>query len=112
MNSQIGSDGEGMTFDFAGVAPGPYVLRATLPGSQAGGGGSTTTEAIEVGDSDVNDLVLAMQSPGSLTGTVRLELSNPATAASPVVEVNLQPDVTGPSFAVARSRARSGTPAM
>jgi len=103
--ASVQSGRDGTTFDVAGVAPGSYVLRATLPGSQ-GESPTTTTQAIEVGDSDINDLVVTMQSPGSLSGTVRFELSNPAAGANFVLDVNLAPAVTGANFAGPIPRAQ------
>ena len=98
---QVKPDG---TFDIPTVSPGSYVARATLPqiGPQIGGSGPGTqiqalTE-VQVGDSDVNDVTLTAESPGSLSGTVRFEFTNPATAASPAVDVNLAPPVQGRNF--------------
>ncbi len=86
------------TFDIAAVPPGSYMARVTLPGNQANGPIPTALAAVEVGDADVNGVALTLQPPGSLSGSVRFEFSNPATAASPVVDVNLNPPASGINF--------------
>jgi hypothetical protein len=53
---------------------------------------------VQVGDADVNNVNLTAQTPGSLSGTVRFAFTNPATAASPNVNVNLGPPTSGPAF--------------
>jgi hypothetical protein len=94
---QVKPDG---TFDIPTVAPGQYIARATLPQAGASGPGIQIQALadVQVGDSDVNDVTLTAQSPGSLSGTVRFEFTNPATAASPPVDVNLAPPTQGPNF--------------
>lgn len=95
---QVKPDG---TFDIPAVAPGSYIARANLPQVGANNGPGSQIQAladVQVGDSDVNDVTLTAQSPGSVSGTVRFEFTNPTTAASPAVDVNLVPATNGPSF--------------
>lgn len=94
---QVKPDG---TFDIPAVPPGSYIARATLPQVAANGPGAQTQALadVQVGDSDVDDVTLTAQSPGSLSGTVHFALTNPATASSPTVEVNLGPPTIGANF--------------
>jgi hypothetical protein len=82
------------TFDLVGVAPGSYTVRANFPsppGPVGRGGQDTAVAQVEVREADINGLVLAVQPPGSVTGTVRFELSNPQTPPNPNVNVNMNP---------------------
>ena len=79
------------TFDIAAVPPGSYIARASLPTNQAGVPVPSAQATVEVGEADVNGVALTLQPPGSLSGRVRFEFSNPATAANPPVDVTLVP---------------------
>jgi hypothetical protein len=46
---------------------------------------------VDVRESDINGLVLAVQPPASVNGTVRFELSNPQANPNPTVNVNMNP---------------------
>jgi hypothetical protein len=87
--------GEDGTFDIPSVSPGPYTVRANLPVVRAGNSAATAQTTIQVGDSDVNDVALRFEAGASLGGSVRFEFSNPATPASPPVNVNLRPATNG-----------------
>jgi hypothetical protein len=93
--AQVKPDG---TFDIAAVPPGSYIARVNLPGNQANGPAPTAMATVEVGDGDINGVALTIQSAGSLSGSVHFEFSNPATAANPVVDVNLIPPASGINF--------------
>ncbi len=93
------------TFEITGVHPGSYMLRATFPGGQQSGpqtGPPPSTQIqIEVGDSDLDNVILAFQTPGSIEGFVRYELSQAAQAsgaANPNVNVNLTTATPGTPF--------------
>ena len=105
-NGGIGGRGGGQvkpdgTFDIPAVPPGSYVARAVLPQIGANNSPGTQIQAladVQVGDADVDNVTLTAQSPGSLNGTLRFELTNPSTAGSPVVDVALTPATNGPNF--------------
>lgn len=109
------------TFELRTVQPGSYILRATLPLAQSQGAQLAAQVSLEVGDSDIDNVVLAFEPPGSITGNIRYELSKTATSAAgnlnsgasninggagqsalppgnPVVNVNLLPAVQGSPF--------------
>lgn len=58
------------SFDLAGVVPGSYTLNAFVLGGNVRG---IAHQPVDVGQGDVNDVVLAISPPGSLRGTIRLE---------------------------------------
>jgi len=69
------------TFDFPSVAPGKYTLSyLQLTGEVAKGG----RQSIEVGDQDVNDVVMAITSPASIHGRIRVE--NAAQTGTPALD--------------------------
>lgn len=83
------------TFEIPGVRPGSYevVLRATLP--RPPGTARTTTlwgrVAVEVGNSDIEGLVLAMQPDLAIRGKVTMQGGASGPQRDPVM-VGLQPD--------------------
>ena len=88
------------TFDIAGIQPGSYMLRTNFPSNGPQQNGPSAQLQIEIGDSDVDNVVLAVQSPGSISGNVRFALSPTAaqTGTNPMVNVSLQPAVQGTPF--------------
>lgn len=76
------------SFELHGVPPGSWLIEATTPSERPGAIRSSVRVPIEIGNSDVNGVTLSVQPPGSVSGTVRFELSHSAAgAASSAVSV-------------------------
>ena len=92
-SAPVSADG---TFDIPSVPPGSYVARVNFR-QVAGKPVPSAGAAVDVGSSDVNNVLIVAHPPGSLSGTVRFELSGGASSGSsssspnPVVNVNLSP---------------------
>ncbi len=87
-------DTRGSAFEIAGVRPGSYevVLRATLPGPPGGARETLWGRApVEVGNRDVDGLVLAMQPNVAVRGKVTISGGTPGPQSDPIL-VGLQPD--------------------
>ncbi len=69
-----------LTFDIPGVASGAYVLNVFLIGGNIQG---LAHQPIDVGEGDVNDVVLTILPPGSLRGGIRVE-GTPQAGATPL----------------------------
>src|SRR5581483_363952 len=85
------SIGKDQTFDIAGVAPGSYLLSAIEVG---GPFRSMAQQPIDLGQADVNDVNLSIVPPGSLHGTIVIEGTPQAGAATATVassHVSLSP---------------------
>jgi len=78
------------SFDVATVLPGSYVATISWQSNPPGQQPITLQAPVEVGNSDVDNVSLTLQQPGSLSGMVHYQFSNPATAANPPVTVNLR----------------------
>ncbi len=80
------------SFDIPTVPPGSYIAvvnsQTTPPTPQP----LTAQAPVEVGSSDVDNVSIAFQPGGSLSGSVHYQFSNTATPANPPVTVNLRPD--------------------
>jgi hypothetical protein len=86
------------TFDITGVISGSYVARVQVQ-NQSGPPGLFAGQEVSVGSSDVNNLHLALQPLGSVTGTVHVVLTNPASdkpaASKPNININISPETPG-----------------
>jgi hypothetical protein len=90
------------SFDITNVTPGSYIAR-TQAQIQPGPGGPNNSlfaeQEVQVGNSDVNNLHLTLQPPGSVSGTVHVVLSNPTAdkpgASQLTVNVNINPETPG-----------------
>ena len=79
------------TFEIAGVTPGSYNLTAFVAEGKMR---VMATEPVDVGAADVNDVVVTMVPPGSLTGVVKIEGTPQAGTPAANVQsahVNLTP---------------------
>jgi hypothetical protein len=85
------------TFDIRGALPGSYIAIAQT-NSPGGSQPVMLQTPVEVGNSDIDNVSFSAQPPGSLSGTVRYQFSNPATVANPPVTLNLRPDPAGAYF--------------
>jgi len=79
------------SFDIPTVSPGSYMAIMNSQSNPPGQQPITLQAPVEVGNSDVENVTLAPQPAGSLSGTVHYQFSNPATPANPLVTVNLRP---------------------
>lgn len=88
------------TFEFDSVQPGSYILRATFPGEGQPGAAPSAQVKIEVGDRDLDNIVLAYEAPGTIAGSVRYELSQtgPSAGTKPPVNVQLMQGAPGTVF--------------
>ena len=87
------------TFDIAGVAPGSYMINVLAVGGGPMHG--LGRQPVEVGQGDVNDLVVPLTQPGTLRGQVRVEGTPPAGSQAfnfANVSVRLQPGEDGGMF--------------
>jgi len=92
---QVQRDG---TFDIPAVQPGSYIVRVNQPVTGPGPANNNFAQAsVEVGNSDVDNVLLAFKDGGTLSGAVRFELTNPASSntSNPNINVNLQPGTPG-----------------
>ncbi len=90
--------GKDQSFDIAGVAPGSYNITVMVMG---GGIRNGARQPVDVGQGDVNDLIVTLFPPGSLRGQIRLE--GTPQAGSPAgnlanVHVSLSPADQGMIF--------------
>lgn len=77
------------TFDIAPVQPGSYIATAMNPVQSVD---SPAAQArVEVGSADIDNVVLTLQTPGSVAGTVRYELSHAAAGSAANLIVELGP---------------------
>jgi hypothetical protein len=80
------------SFDIPTVPPGSYVATFNVQTNSSGPQQPLTMQApVDVGNSDVDNVSIAFQPPGSLSGTVRYQFSSTTTPANPPVTVNLRP---------------------
>ena len=91
-NATADADGN---FDIAGVRPGSYRAEALLP-APAGGEMLFAEARVEVGATDVDNVVLTLRPLASVSGTVRVETSHPRAEAAgisnPAIEIGLERD--------------------
>jgi len=90
--AQIAND---HSFDIAGVAPGAYNVNVMVMRGQMR---VAARQQVDVGAADVNDVLLAVSPPGTITGHVRIEGTAPAGSAAANLQnlrVNLSPDGSG-----------------
>ena len=73
------------TFDVRGVVSGSYLVSA-----QAGPDGNHTQQIVNVGDQDVDDVLLALEPPLAISGTVRID--GPPLENKSAIQVYLQSD--------------------
>lgn len=90
--SNIKPDG---SFDMAGIAPGSYTLNYFI---MLGRVRSAGHQDVDVGAGDVNGVVLAIQTPGSMRGVVKLE-GTPQANSSPVDTSNIHISLSPSDFA-------------
>jgi hypothetical protein len=86
-------------FEAVSVLPGSYIVSAVVGAAQTGGTILYGEENVQIGASDVDGLRLTLEPAGSITGTVRFQLSNPASAQSgatnTIVNLSLTSDTRG-----------------
>jgi protocatechuate 3,4-dioxygenase beta subunit len=80
-------------FEISPVTPGSYYLAATV--SQSNRPSYMIRQPLEVGSSDVNDVVVSIQPPASVNG--RLKVDGATTTKLTALRVNLTPQDTGVS---------------
>ncbi len=97
LSAQVQSDG---SFDIATVPPGSYTAMVNWQTNPPGPQPLTAQAPVEVGSSDVDNVSIAFQPGGSLSGTVHYQFSNSATPASPPVTVNLRAGAIDDGFSV------------
>ena len=86
------------SFDIAGVAPGSYNVNVFVMSGQVR---SAARQQVDVGAADVNDVLLTVSPPGTITGHVRIEGTAPGGSAAAnlqSVHVNLAPSENGAMF--------------
>ncbi|MBV9225482.1 MAG: carboxypeptidase regulatory-like domain-containing protein, partial [Acidobacteriaceae bacterium] len=90
--SNIKPDG---SFDMPGIAPGSYTLNYFIMSGRIRSAGH---QDVDVGAGDVNGVVLALQTPGSMRGVVKLE-GTPQANASTVDVANIHISLSPSDFA-------------
>jgi protocatechuate 3,4-dioxygenase beta subunit len=92
---QIRPDG---TFVISGLAPGEYMLRATVPPARPGGGApEMLTANVTVAGADVTGVVLAPLQPAVVRG--RIVFDPPTTSLQPsMIQVMATPQTPGPTM--------------
>jgi hypothetical protein len=102
--SPIDKDGN---FDLAGVAPGSYTL--TAQNMSNNGSREIARQLIQVGSADVNDVVLTMVSPGSLSGRIHIEGTPPAgTDPANLARIRIRLSADGPVLSGGVPNAQPG----
>ena len=89
INSAMQEDG---SFDLRTVLPGSYVATASFQTNPPGPQPVKLHTQVEVRNSDVDNVSITSLPPGSLSGAVSYQFSNPAKVAKPPVTVELRPD--------------------
>ena len=92
------------TFDIAGVSPGSYVANLLVMGGPVRLFGR---QPVDVGQADVNDLVLNVVLPGSLRGQIRV-VGTPQAGAQPIDMNNIHVHLTPSDGAMMFGRAPNG----